>query len=260
MSGSLPSLDRVGWGVSDDDDKKDRDRAQVRQEASEPKLPRHLRKQYARRPSKVDPDVLFAEAPLDSDVFTSYVHHNYTPFTNDIDECLGIIEGISMADALMRMEGEEVRRPGLQTTGRLVAHRSSLVWLFSQWLRRAPLTSQYSFHVSVRSTLVHLPSPVPKRKQTLRKSALWDNLRNTKASMDTIAEWSTAAGGISGGQELVLIPKWEDGTGGAMRSRRAVVAEMVPWAGTIGKRLAGSSGTLEPSHRATSGGGACEVS
>lgn len=97
-----------GWGLSAEDDKKDRERPQIRQLTSEPKLPRHLRDKYARRPSKVDPDVLFAEAPLDSDVFTSYVHHNYTPFTDDIDECLGIIEGVSSADALMRMEGEEV--------------------------------------------------------------------------------------------------------------------------------------------------------
>ncbi len=100
----------AGWGVSAEDDKKDRERAQIRQEVAEPKLPRHLRAKYARKPSKVDPDVLFAEAPLDSDIFTSYVHHNYTPFTNDIDECLGIVDGISTADALMRMEGEEVRK------------------------------------------------------------------------------------------------------------------------------------------------------
>ncbi len=117
---------------------------------------------------------------------------------------------------------------------------------FLQWLRRAPLTSQYSFHVAVRSALVHLPSPVPKRKQTLRKSALWDNLRNTKANEEIIAEWSTAAGGVSGGQELVMLPRWEDGTGGGMRSRRAVVAEMVPWAGAIGKRLEGTSSKSIP--------------
>jgi cell cycle checkpoint protein len=94
--------------VSAEDDKKDRERAQIRQETAGGRLPRHLRDQYTRKPSKVDPDVLFAEAPIDSDIFTSYVHHNFTPFTNDIDECLGIIEGISTADALIRMEGEEV--------------------------------------------------------------------------------------------------------------------------------------------------------
>lgn len=54
------------------------------------------------------PQVLFAEAPIDSDVFLSYIHHNYTAFTNDVDECLGIVEGMSTADGLMRLEGEDV--------------------------------------------------------------------------------------------------------------------------------------------------------
>ena len=53
--------------------------------------------------------VMFAEAPVDSDIFLSYIHHNYMAFTNDIDECLGIMESMSDADGLMRMEGEEVR-------------------------------------------------------------------------------------------------------------------------------------------------------
>ena len=52
--------------------------------------------------------VLFAEAPIDSDVFLSYLHHNYPQFTNDIDECLGIVDGMSTADGLMRLEGEDV--------------------------------------------------------------------------------------------------------------------------------------------------------
>lgn len=52
--------------------------------------------------------ILFAEAPIDSDVFLSYVHHNYTAFTNEIEECVGIMESISAADGLMRMEGEDV--------------------------------------------------------------------------------------------------------------------------------------------------------
>ena len=52
---------------------------------------------------------MFAEAPVDSDIFLSYIHHNYTAFTNDVDECLGIMENMSDADGLMRMEGEEVR-------------------------------------------------------------------------------------------------------------------------------------------------------
>lgn len=59
--------------------------------------------------------VLFAEAPVDSDVFVSYLHHNYTAFTNTIEECCRIIDGLSTADALMRREGEDVSLLSLLT-------------------------------------------------------------------------------------------------------------------------------------------------
>lgn len=54
---------------------------------------------------------VFAEAPIDADIFLSYLHHNYPPFTNEIDECVGIGEALSAADAVMsgKSEGEEVR-------------------------------------------------------------------------------------------------------------------------------------------------------
>jgi hypothetical protein len=61
------------------------------------------------------PKVLFAEAPLDPDIFLSYLHHNYPPFTDEIEECVGILEGLSAGDAMMMPkgsgagEGEDVR-------------------------------------------------------------------------------------------------------------------------------------------------------
>mgnify|MGYP002477597202 CR=1 FL=1 len=56
--------------------------------------------------------VLFAEAPLDADIFLSYLHHNYPPFTDEIDECSGIVDALSAADVVMsaKDEGDEVRR------------------------------------------------------------------------------------------------------------------------------------------------------
>lgn len=48
---------RTGWGDSADDDKKDRDRVGIVQEREYDRLPRHLRDEWDRRPSKVDPDV-----------------------------------------------------------------------------------------------------------------------------------------------------------------------------------------------------------
>lgn len=38
----------------------------------------------------------------------SYIHHNFPAFTNEIEECADIIDGMSVADALMRMDGDDV--------------------------------------------------------------------------------------------------------------------------------------------------------
>ncbi|GAA6051572.1 hypothetical protein JCM3770_003478 [Rhodotorula araucariae] len=176
------------WGDSPEDDKKDRDRVGIVQEREYDKLPRHLRKEWERRPTKVDPDVLFAEAPLDADIFLSYLHHNYPPFTNEIDECAGILDALSAADAVMSAKGEG-----------------------EDAYRRLPLTSLYGFQLGVRSTLLHLPSPAPRRKQVLRKSELWETLRLARQNDDGVDEVLRRSGGEKG----------------------IVVREVVPWLGVI---------------------------
>ncbi|KPV73164.1 uncharacterized protein RHOBADRAFT_55377 [Rhodotorula graminis WP1] len=182
------------WGDSPDDDKKDRDRVGIVQERDEAsRLPRHLRDEWDRRPSKVDPDVLFAEAPLDADIFLSYLHHNYPPFTDEIDECSGIVDALSAADVVMsaRDEGDEAYR-----------HR--------------PLTSLYGFHLGVRTTLMALPSPVTRRKQVLRKSELWETLRLARQNDEGVDE-------VLVGGALGLAPG----------QKSMVVEEVVPWLGLI---------------------------
>ncbi|SGY73232.1 BQ5605_C005g03277 [Microbotryum silenes-dioicae] len=150
------------WNISAEEDKKDLNRSGILQPPAIstplPKPPRHLRAKYSREPSKVDPDHLFAEAPIDPDVFLSYLHHNYTHYTTSIEQASEILESYSIADSLMRFGGENE----------------------SSSLRRVHLTGQYSFAVAVRGTLFHLPSPVPKKKQTLRKSEVWGQLKRTR--------------------------------------------------------------------------------
>ncbi|SCV69150.1 BQ2448_2170 [Microbotryum intermedium] len=172
------------WNISAEEDKKDLSRSGILQPPSSstadgsplPKLPRHLRAEYSRQPSKVDPDHLFAEAPIDPDIFLSYLHHNYPPFTTSIEQASSILESYSISDSLMRFEGEN------ETSS----------------LRRVPLTGQYSFAVAVRGTLFHLPSPVPKKKQTLRKSEVWDQLKRTRENESFL--YSFASKGFLGEQ------------------------------------------------------------
>lgn len=47
----------TGWGESAEDDRKDLERPGILQENRLERLPRHLRAEWTRAPSKVDPDV-----------------------------------------------------------------------------------------------------------------------------------------------------------------------------------------------------------
>ncbi|GJN94063.1 hypothetical protein Rhopal_007127-T1 [Rhodotorula paludigena] len=200
------------WGESADDDKKDLGRPGIVQERESDKLPRHLRKEWDRKPSKVDPDAVFAEAPINADIFLSYLHHNYPPFTNEIDECVGIGEALSAADAVMsgKSEGEEA-------------------------YRRLPLTSLYGFQLSVRSTLLSLPSPVPRRKQVLRKSELWESLRLQRQNEDDAdevlaLEARRAVHAVAQEEGEVAAKR---GVLGEVGEKRKVLQEVVPWLGVI---------------------------
>lgn len=52
---------------------------------------------------------LFDDAPVDANLFISYIHQNYTGFCKEIEECEGILDSMSASDALMRIEGDRVR-------------------------------------------------------------------------------------------------------------------------------------------------------
>jgi len=64
---------------------------------SAPQLPNHLM-EYYRRPSKVDPKVLYADSPVDTSLMTLYVHQNYTQFCDEIDHARGVCEWLAMSD------------------------------------------------------------------------------------------------------------------------------------------------------------------
>ncbi|GAA5982496.1 hypothetical protein JCM10908_006672 [Rhodotorula pacifica] len=197
------------WGQSAEDDKKDLGRQGIVQEREYDRLPKHLRKEWERAPSKVDPDVLFAEAPLDTDVFMTYLHHNYPPFTNTIEECSGIMDALSAAETLMstNAEGEE-------------------------GYRRLPLTSLYGFQLSVRGTLLSLPSPVPRRKQVLRKSELWENVRLQRQNEEGVEEVMLLERKRAMQRIALLGGAGEAGTG-AGELKKTMLCEMVPWLGVI---------------------------
>lgn len=281
----LTHIFSAGWGDTVEDDKKDLNRPGILQDREYEKLPKHLRKSgIGRRASKVDPDVraplaasflpflslqgakdrdegawthayslsqvLFAEAPLDPDIFLSYLHHNYPPFTNDIEECVGILEGLSTGDAMMLPkgsgagEGEDVRYflSSLPDVLTLLHTFPDAVSASVQAYRRSALTANYAFHLSTRSTLLSLPSPVPRRKQVLRKSELWQTVRLARQNEEGVAELLGLAGGqsslnLSGTAGLVYAgcQREEEEEGGLVTRREggSLLSEVVPWLGVI---------------------------
>ena len=66
---------------------------------------------------------LFLDAPVDTSLYSLYLHQNYPLFCDDVDDCFDAIEALSGADA-MRTDEDLVRLrfPPL-LTHTLVSHR-----------------------------------------------------------------------------------------------------------------------------------------
>ncbi|GAA5979469.1 hypothetical protein JCM5350_003916 [Sporobolomyces pararoseus] len=202
------------WGESSLDDKKDLNRPGILQEKSpDGKLPKHLRTEWQRKPSKVDPDVLFAEAPIDAEVFLTYLHHNFPQFTStSIESCSSILDSLSTSDSLYQLDHNS-NDPG------------------GGGGRRNGLTSLYSFDQAVRGTLLGLPSPVLREKQVLRKSDWWEMERLRKENLNGVQELLTPTSIIVGGEEGEEFGILNSRGGGG--NRKSLFTELIPWLGVI---------------------------
>ncbi|KAK7055293.1 Rad17-domain-containing protein [Favolaschia claudopus] len=63
-----------------------------------PNLPSHLA-HYARRTSRVNIDLLYANSPIDSSLFSLYIHQNYSQFCNEVEECGNVADWLSWIDS-----------------------------------------------------------------------------------------------------------------------------------------------------------------
>lgn len=151
-----------------------------------------------------------------------YVHQNYTPFCNTIEECSELIEGISFADAQLKPHTEGVSRYARLFVRMHEADPADS----SQWHEH--LTSHYTFLYFVRNTLLSLPSPVERRGQGQTKSAWFAARQRTKEVAEYVADSSTwlhssAAGGVRGGDATSLGAQGRSGAEGEQ-----VVTETLP--------------------------------
>ncbi|KAJ9478311.1 Checkpoint protein RAD24 [Pseudozyma hubeiensis] len=136
-------------------------------------LPDHL-SHLCRRTSRVHPDQLWADLPVDSSVFQLYLHQNFPQFTTEVEECESILEEFSTADALMPLH---------------------------EGYRFSTLSAYYGFLISVQGTLMGLPSPVKRQGQKLGKATWWDVQKKLRGIMQDVEDVKSSSTRITGSIE-----------------------------------------------------------
>ncbi|KAH9923879.1 Rad17 cell cycle checkpoint protein-domain-containing protein, partial [Fomitopsis serialis] len=121
----------------------------------QPPLPTHL-KEHARRTSRVDVEMLYADSPIDASLLSLYVHQNYTQYSNDLSECDTLADWLSWIDA----NGAE------------------------SWHQANP----HRFHLLALSTLHSLPSPVQRRNQKPYKPVFFETLQRERDAEDGLRD------------------------------------------------------------------------
>ncbi|MBW0471423.1 hypothetical protein O181_011138 [Austropuccinia psidii MF-1] len=106
---------------------------------------------FSRKQLKTDVDGLYSEMSVPVDRLIPYLHENYVPFTNQVEETSQVVEYLSLTDSTA----------SLNHTG---------------WAR-GPLSEFYQFQICIRGILLALPSPVSRRSQKFYKPVMWDHNR-----------------------------------------------------------------------------------
>ncbi|KAF9531359.1 Rad17 cell cycle checkpoint protein-domain-containing protein [Crepidotus variabilis] len=117
------------------------------------KLPAHLDHQE-RRTSRVDVDKLYSDSPIDSSLFSLYIHQNYSQFCDHVDHCYDLSDWLSYVDS----SGGEA------------------------WYQANP----HQFHLLALGTLHSLPSPVQRRSQKYYKPQFFSSLQKERDGLEGV--------------------------------------------------------------------------
>ncbi|KAG6868583.1 hypothetical protein C0993_000848 [Termitomyces sp. T159_Od127] len=110
-------------------------------------------KDHERRTSRINLDVLYANSPIDSSLFSLYIHQNYPQFCDDIGQCDGVADWLSWIDS----SGGDAANP-------------------------------HQFHLLTLGTIHSLPSPVTRRSQTITKPVFFDCLQKEKNAWEGVRD------------------------------------------------------------------------
>ncbi|KAE9386945.1 Rad17-domain-containing protein [Gymnopus androsaceus JB14] len=168
-----------------------------------PLLPPHL-SEHDRRASRT----IYADSPIDSSLFSLYIHQKFTQFYTDVDECDGIADWLSWAD-------------------------SSGANFGAQWYPINP----HRFHLLALGTLHSLPTPVPRLNQKVYKPEFFDNLKKEKEAWEGVRDvrsWIVDQGAESGWDLGAWTPRAiATDLGGVLRARDAASSS----SGSAGQRV-----------------------
>ncbi|KAF9261419.1 Rad17-domain-containing protein [Marasmius fiardii PR-910] len=120
-----------------------------------PPLPPHL-EEHERRASRVDIDRIYADSPIDSSLFSLYIHQNYTQFADEPEQCYQVADWLSWADS----SGGEA------------------------WYQANP----HRFHLLALGTLHSLPTPIQRRSQRVFKPEFFDVLKKEKEAWEGVKD------------------------------------------------------------------------
>ncbi|KAG6918805.1 hypothetical protein DXG01_011557 [Tephrocybe rancida] len=111
---------------------------------------------HDRRASRIDVDSLYADSPIDSSLFSLYIHQNYPQFCDDIEQCDGVADWLSWVDS----SGGDA------------------------WYQANP----HQFHLLTLGTIHSLPSPVTRRSQKITKPLFFECLQSEKTAWEGVRD------------------------------------------------------------------------
>ncbi|KAJ3807435.1 Rad17 cell cycle checkpoint protein-domain-containing protein [Lentinula aff. lateritia] len=164
-----------------------------------PKLPPYL-SEHDRKASRVDVNTIYSDSPIDSSLFSLYIHQNFIQFCTDVDQCDGIADWLSWADS---------------SGGDAASFCSP------------------SFIIPIILMYVLFSAPVPRLNQKVCKPDFFDNINEEKESWDGVRDvrsWIINQGTDSGWN----FSGWNSRTiatelGGVLRARDATSSPETPF-------------------------------
>ncbi|GLB41209.1 putative rad17 cell cycle checkpoint protein [Lyophyllum shimeji] len=164
-----------------------------------PGLPSGL-KQHERRASRINVDALYADSPIDSSLFSLYIHQNYVQFCDELDHCDAVADWLSWVDS-----------SGGDT-----------------WYQANP----HRFHLLTLGTMHSLPSPVARRSQKIVKPVFFECLQKEKDAWGGVRDARGWALG-DGTSQTDLRSGWSHAEvamelGGVLKARDAVMDSALP--------------------------------